>query len=338
MIMNQNSDSFIRRSARTGLKLVSKITGGRSDLELCKRSLMGKLPQGSASPKDGHKYLALSFDLDYAADTAALPALVRLLDEVGATMTVFSIGKLVDADPGPYREAVAAGHEIGNHTWSHPDNPVLNPDREFWHLTTAEMKEEITRAQDVFEQTLHVRPTGFRAPHFKDAARLLSIVEALPDFGYLSSSLASKCPVRTPFFPTRSQKHGDLSLHFPGEGEDASPLLMIPLTPCPEHRWSPFCSYHAIRAPANHSAGAGMHDLRSFSALWCQMLSLAENDGFASVYFDPMDISSPEAEDCFREMLFFAKKNGWTLTTLAEVSEHWKGTLSSRTAGLEHSD
>ncbi len=44
----------------------------------------------------------------------------------GAQITVFAVGQWVDQYPTLMREIVAAGHDLGNHTWSHPDLPSLS--------------------------------------------------------------------------------------------------------------------------------------------------------------------------------------------------------------------
>ena len=298
--------------------------------ELSRRSLWGAIPHRPAECPAGPPLLALSFDLDYQADTDALPALVDLAGRVGATMTAFSIGKLVEADPGPYREAVQAGHEIGNHTWSHPDNPVLNPDREFWHLSVDEMADEIGRAQEVFERALGGRPVGFRTPHFKDAPRMMEAVARYEELRYVSTALASKAPLATPYFPTRALPAGELSLHYASSDPEANhAALMIPLTPCPEHRWSPFCSYHAIRRPANPARGAGLHSLEAFQGLWARMLERARPDGFASVYFDPLDVMRDgKTAATFEAMLWWAAREGWALTSLEAVERAWRPLLT----------
>ena len=298
--------------------------------ELSRRSLWGLIPRRPAEHPAGRPLLALTFDLDYQADTDALPALVELADRVGAKMTLFSIGKLVEADPGPYREALQAGHEIANHTWSHPDNPVLNPDREFWDLTVDEMADEIGRAQDVFERELGARPVGFRTPHFKDAPRMMEALARYEELRYVSTALASKTPLATPYFPTRTLPADDLSLHYASlDPQQNHRALMIPLTPCPEHRWSPFCSYHAIREPSNPARGAGLHTLTSFASLWTKMLVKARPDGFASVYFDPLDVMrDDETAAVFEAMLRQAADEGWTLTSLDEIERAWRPFLT----------
>lgn len=301
--------------------------------QLSRRGLWGAVPRRAAPRPDGRRLLALSFDLDYQADTDALPALIDLLGRAGAPATMFSVGRLVEQDPEPYRAALAAGHEIGNHTWSHPDNPVLNPDREFWDLTVDEMAGEIGRAQDVLEHRLGVRPVGFRTPHFKDAFRMMQALERTPEITYVSTALASKAPLGVPYFPTREPFAGDLSLHFshaePARNHDA---LMIPLTPSPGARWSPFCSYHSLRRPTDASPGAGRHTPRQFAALWHQMLAGAWDDGFASVYFDPLDVMrDAHTADVFEAMLTDAASGGWAVAPLREVEQAWRPFLDADT-------
>lgn len=41
-------------------------------------------------------------------------------------MTVFAVGRWVDADPAVIQRIAQGGHEVGNHTWSHLDMPSLD--------------------------------------------------------------------------------------------------------------------------------------------------------------------------------------------------------------------
>ena len=302
--------------------------------ELARRSLWGALPRPVQPAPPGPPLLALSFDLDYREDTVALPPLVELLARLDLPMTVFAIGRLVERDPGPYAEAAAAGHELGNHTWSHPDNPVLNPDREFWDLSEREMADEIGRCQDAIETAAGVRPTSFRSPHFKDAFRMMAALRASPEITCVSTALASKCPVPTPYLPAREPVAGErLSLHFAdGGGADLAGVaratggpLMVPLTPCPGMRWSPFCSYSAIRVPRDPARGAGLLDVPEWERRWERMLARATRRRFASVYFDPIDVMrDAETRAAFERMLVHAVEAGWRVATVAEVERAWR--------------
>lgn len=53
----------------------------------------------------------------------------RVLKEHGITAMGFAIGERIAPETEPLIEAfVAAGHDIGNHSWSHPDYSKLTPD------------------------------------------------------------------------------------------------------------------------------------------------------------------------------------------------------------------
>lgn len=335
-LLGRLAHGAIRALDRLSARVRPQTDGGALPVSsaLSRRSLWGHIPRAAAAHPAGAPLLALSFDLDYQADTDVLPDLVALMDDAGVQATLFCIGKLVEADPEPYRAALHSGHEIANHTWSHPDNPVLNPDREFWHLSQGEMADEIERAQESFERLLGVRPIGFRTPHFKDAPHMMDALQHTPEICYVSTTLANKNPLAAPYFPTKLPLAGQLSLHFSHVNERYnSDVLMIPLTPCPEHRWSPFCSYDTIRRPSDPARGAGLHELDELLPLWQQMLNGARDDGFASVYFDPMDMMrDASTRTVFREMLSWATQQGWRVTTLREIEHAWRVFLTGAPA------
>lgn len=78
------------------------------------------ITQGSA----GRDEVALTFH--GAGDPAITQSVLSILAEHTAFMTVFAIGQWVDANPDLVRSIAAAGHEVGNHTWSHPDLPTMD--------------------------------------------------------------------------------------------------------------------------------------------------------------------------------------------------------------------
>ncbi len=299
---------------------------------LSERKLWRALPAPRLARPPGPPRLALSFDLDYQADTDALEPLCAMLAARDLQATMFSIGALVERDPGPYRAAALAGHEIANHTQTHPDNPVLNPDREFWDLSEDEMAREIGCAQDVLERETGQRPTGFRAPHFKDAPPLLAALRRFPEIVYVSSSLATRCPMPVPFVPGDDAARGRMMLCFPAEAPVDRPL-MVPLTACPGVRWSPFSSYLSIRRPANPAKGAGLHDPETFAALWRRMLARDRSLGFVSVYFDPLDVMrDAETQTVFADMLDHAVAEGWSVGPVRDVAAAWDVCARGRAA------
>ncbi|GBF94928.1 hypothetical protein Rsub_08171 [Raphidocelis subcapitata] len=101
-------------------------------------------PRG-ARRRRGRRFVALT--LDDGPDPHHTPAILDALDAHGARATMFVIGAHVeeldrlgaaagagDAGRALLKDAVARGHELGNHTWY---------DRASWRLTRARLKEEL---------------------------------------------------------------------------------------------------------------------------------------------------------------------------------------------------
>ncbi len=96
--------------------------------------------------------IALTFDDGPSEST---PAVLELLALYGAHATFFQCGANVQRVPSIARAVAQAGHEIGNHTHSHPMLQFKSP--EFMY---AEMRD----AQHAIEDCANVRPVLFRPP------------------------------------------------------------------------------------------------------------------------------------------------------------------------------
>ena len=83
------------------------------------------------------------------------PRILDALRDAGVTATFNVMGHNAVAHKSLLREVVAAGHELGNHTWSH-----LNLTR----LTPAETREEIVRCTEAVEDIVQQPLAGFRPP------------------------------------------------------------------------------------------------------------------------------------------------------------------------------
>jgi hypothetical protein len=105
---------------------------------------------------------------------AALERFGELCERLGLRGTAFAIGQRL-SDPAA-AAAVArlsrAGHEIGNHSYSHDYALIRRP--------AAEVADEVRRGADAVERVTGRRPRGFRAPGYALSAALLS---ALVDEG-----------------------------------------------------------------------------------------------------------------------------------------------------------
>jgi peptidoglycan-N-acetylglucosamine deacetylase len=99
-----------------------------------------------------------------------VPRVLDLLHRRGLTITFFIVGQ--DAARAENHDAlrgiVAAGHEIGNHSFKH--EPWL-------HLySEAEIEDELARAEDAIEDATGVRPSGFRGPGFSLSPTVLRVL------------------------------------------------------------------------------------------------------------------------------------------------------------------
>jgi peptidoglycan/xylan/chitin deacetylase (PgdA/CDA1 family) len=117
--------------------------------------------------EDGPKTVALT--IDDGPTPAYTPEILQVLAQYGVTATFSMVGQNVASYPAIAREVAAAGHAIANHTWSHANLAVLS---------TAGVRDEITRASDIIHTATGQRPTVFRAPYGAWSPRLLEYCSA----------------------------------------------------------------------------------------------------------------------------------------------------------------
>ena len=87
--------------------------------------------------------------------------------------TFFVLGNAIDGEErrATLRRTVAEGHEIGNHTFTHPGDLAT--------LDEAVIREEIGRAQSSIREVAGVEPVHWRTPFLRTSERLLSVVSTL---------------------------------------------------------------------------------------------------------------------------------------------------------------
>jgi peptidoglycan/xylan/chitin deacetylase (PgdA/CDA1 family) len=99
------------------------------------------------------KCVALTFDDGPGEYTG------RLLDdlrEAGAHATFFMLGENVKGHEVLLKRMVAEGHELANHSWSHPQLTALSSDA---------VRSQVQRTNKVIEAASGVRPVVFRPPY-----------------------------------------------------------------------------------------------------------------------------------------------------------------------------
>jgi peptidoglycan/xylan/chitin deacetylase (PgdA/CDA1 family) len=100
------------------------------------------------------KCVALTFDDGPAAPETA--TLLTYLAKYEARVTFFTVGQNVAAHPELVRAESRAGHEIGNHSWNHPD---------LTRLTPAQISSQLTRTSAAIKAATGKAPTLFRPPY-----------------------------------------------------------------------------------------------------------------------------------------------------------------------------
>ena len=110
-------------------------------------------PAAPTAANSGGKVIALTFDDGPGPYTAQL---LDILDQHGAKATFFLIGSKVSSQANVVRSIHARGHQLGNHSWSHPELPKLPVDQ---------IASEIDRTNDTIKQATGVTPTVIRPPY-----------------------------------------------------------------------------------------------------------------------------------------------------------------------------
>lgn len=144
-----------------------------------------ELPKSLTITRWGHnreKLLALTFDDGPSA--AYTPQILNILREKGIKATFFVVGANAALEGSILRDIYNDGHDIGNHTFTHPNLSAIG---------TTQLDLELNATQRVLEAKLGVGTRLFRPPFNKDAepatrdeARALISAAAL---GYISIGL-----------------------------------------------------------------------------------------------------------------------------------------------------
>ena len=105
------------------------------------------------APTTGNKVIALTFDDGPGPYTEKL---LDILDKYDAKATFFLIGSKVSGQASVVRSIQARGHQLGNHSWSHPELPKLSVDQ---------IAGEIDRTNEAIRQATGVKPSILRPPY-----------------------------------------------------------------------------------------------------------------------------------------------------------------------------
>jgi peptidoglycan-N-acetylglucosamine deacetylase len=147
------------------------VTGGYAYAAMWPDSqVFGKTLRAPRKPGE----LALTFD--DGPNPAWTPQLLDLLAKHEVRATFFLVGSFAQAEPELVRRIAAAGHIIGNHSWSHPNLAFTKAEQ---------VKQELERTSSVLEQIAGTKvrffrpPFGGRRPFVLKTARRLGMVPVL---------------------------------------------------------------------------------------------------------------------------------------------------------------
>jgi len=239
-----------------------------------------------------------------------VPRVLAFLAERNLKITFFVVGQdaALEKNHGPLKEIAAAGHEIGNHSFSH--EPWLHLESE------SKIESDVGCAEEQIVQATGQRPVGFRGPGFSFSPAILAVLRRF-GYAYDASSLPTYFGplARSYYFRhsalSRDQRKQRASLfgsvrnglqplkpHRPG-GQDG--LLEIPVTTLPIVRSPMHVSYILYLSTISSALALGY--FRAALAL-CRGVGVApslllhpldflgQDDNIGLDFFPAMDLAS----------------------------------------------
>ena len=222
--------------------------------------------------------VVLSFDCDFPIDVEALPTLCNTLSVRDLRGSFAVVGQWVDRYPEQHRAISDGGHELINHSHTHPN--LRNPDydfaaseefteRMFGDLPRAEQLDELVQCHEAVHQHLGVEMDGCRLPHFGNLTPETAY-GLMREVGYrFSSSLLAVLS------PTLGAPYTAV------EG-----ITEIPVAGCPAHPFTVFDTWHClVKNGGRHAADGEFLQLALGALDSCQ-----RHGGLLNLYFDPKDV------------------------------------------------
>lgn len=121
-------------------------------------------------PNDGN-YVAITFD--DGPNPVQTPRLLDILAKRNIKATFYVVGQCVKEYPSVLERIVKEGHELGNHSWSHPN---------LGKMSDAAVKQQLQDTHDLIVKTVGVPPKSLRPPYGSFSPRQQQW--AFNEFGY----------------------------------------------------------------------------------------------------------------------------------------------------------
>jgi len=166
----------------------------------------------------GHNYLEqvppATWDQQEQRVVANTERVLELLEARQVKATFFVLGWTASRHPDLVRRIAAAGHEVGCHSFAHP---------EVFQLDEQGFKDDLDRALEALD-VCGVRPRGYRAPSFTITPPVHHYLEILRERGFTYDS--SIFPVRHPRY---GQPDSPRRPFFLAGDEGETPFVVLPM-------------------------------------------------------------------------------------------------------------
>lgn len=139
------------------------------------------------------KVVALTFD--DGPSPWHTPRVLDVLDRHGVKATFFMMGRNVERFPAVAREVIARGHEVGNHSYSHPKLVFMWPQS---------VRDEIERTDRLLRGVGAVGEIHFRAPHASKLIVLPYVLVRMKKLNVMGDVSADEWRQRPPEVMTRA--------------------------------------------------------------------------------------------------------------------------------------
>jgi len=158
-----NGDQYWLQAKEEAYKSVPELVA-QDATELAKGIRFHKIIQGDTAKKD----IAITFDDGPHPDYT--PKLLDILKQYDVKATFFLVGEKAEQAPDLVRAEIAAGHNVGNHTYHHVN---------LKKIPEGSVATEIKACDDVLRHITGKRPHLFRPPGGDYNTKVVEVAEAL---------------------------------------------------------------------------------------------------------------------------------------------------------------
>ncbi|QGQ46810.1 polysaccharide deacetylase family protein [Metabacillus sediminilitoris] len=112
----------------------------------------------------------VSFLINVAWGNEYIPAMLETLNKYHVKATFFLEGRWVKENPEMAKMIVDAGHEVGNHSYTHPDMSQLSP---------SSIREQLVKTNEIIKSVTDITPTWFAPPSGSFKKEVVTIADEM---------------------------------------------------------------------------------------------------------------------------------------------------------------